>query len=398
MHTAKVLYKKIIESVPSIHSVRLTAFIVTVEALVRGSYATVTSLGRGLSSKAYDKHKIKRVDRLLSNHHLFHESLSIYTALTQLVVNPLPKLVIVIDWSPLCADQSWQLLRAALPVGGRSLTLYEEVHPQSKLGNRKVQQRFLDTLASMLPLKSCPIVIADSGFRTPFFRHVESLSWHWLGRVRGNDFINLNPQDNQWVSAKSLHGKATKVAKLLGEVLWVRSHPLSALLVLVRQRKKQRRSLTLTGKRRQSSKDKVYSKREKEPWVLICSQSLKAYSAKKLVKLYRSRMQIEESFRDGKSVHYGLGLSQHQKMNRQRRSILCLLATCAIFVLWCIGTAKKNSDLAKQVRVNSSSKREPYSVIFLAHLVVVQRHFRITTRELMDSIKKVADCHELLIS
>ena len=398
MHTAKVLYKKIIESVPSIHSSRLTAFVATVEALVRGSHATVTSLGRGLSSNAYDKHKIKRVDRLLSNHYLFNESRSIYTALTQRLVKNLPKPIIVIDWSPLCADQSWPLLRAALPVGGRSLTLYEEVHPQSKLGNRKIQHRFLDILASMLPVTCCPIIIADSGFRTPFFRHVESLSWHWLGRIRGNDFINLNPRDDQWVSAKSLHGRATKVAKWLGEVLWVRSRPLSALLVLVRQRKKQRQSLTLTGKRRQSSQDKVYSKRQKKPWVLVCSLSLKAYSAKKLVKIYKTRMQIEESFRDSKSVHYGLGLSQYPKMNHQRRSILCLLAACATFILWCIGTAKKNSDLAKHVRVNSSSKRESYSVIFLARLVVVQRHFRMTIEEFTDSIKKVASCHELLIN
>ena len=106
MHTAKILYKKIIESVPSIHSVRLTAFIATVEALVRGSRATVTSMGRGLLGNTYDKHKIKRVDRLLSNHHLFNESLSIYTTLTQLLVKNLPKPIIVIDWSPLCADQS----------------------------------------------------------------------------------------------------------------------------------------------------------------------------------------------------------------------------------------------------------------------------------------------------
>jgi hypothetical protein len=32
------------------------------------------------------------------------------------------------------------LLRAALPVKGRALTLYEEVHPRSRLGNRRVQR------------------------------------------------------------------------------------------------------------------------------------------------------------------------------------------------------------------------------------------------------------------
>jgi hypothetical protein len=38
---------------------------------------------------------------------------------------------------PLTTDQHQQLLRAALPAGGRSVTLYEEIHPVKKLGNRR---------------------------------------------------------------------------------------------------------------------------------------------------------------------------------------------------------------------------------------------------------------------
>lgn len=83
--------------------------------------------------------------------------------------------VILIDWSPLCADQRWQLLRAAIPVGGCSLTLYEEIHPRSKLANRTIQHRFLDRLAPMIPHHSQPIIVADSGFKTPFYRYMESI-------------------------------------------------------------------------------------------------------------------------------------------------------------------------------------------------------------------------------
>ena len=143
MHTAKVLHKLLIQSVPSIHATRLNTVIVSVQALTQGARATVTSLGRGLMGKAYDKHKIKRVDRLLSNARLYQERHSIYNALTRRLLLGLSEVIIAVDWSPLCADQSWQLLRAAIPVGGRSLTLYEEAHPQSKLGNRKVQHQFL---------------------------------------------------------------------------------------------------------------------------------------------------------------------------------------------------------------------------------------------------------------
>jgi len=161
-----------------------------VQALTHGAQASITSLGRHLTGSAFDKHKIKRMDRLVANPHLFRERVLIYKALTATILNKVAEPIIVVDWSPLCSDQSWQLLRAAIPVGGRSLTLYEEVHPRPKLGNRRVQHQFLATLADLLPAGTTPIITADSGFKTPFFRYIEcTLGWHWVGRIRGQDFF-----------------------------------------------------------------------------------------------------------------------------------------------------------------------------------------------------------------
>ncbi len=67
------------------------------------------------------------------------------------------------------------LLRASLPVGGRSLTVYEEVHPQKKLANRAFQQRFLQHIAHRVPAHARLVVIADAGFKVPFYREVERL-------------------------------------------------------------------------------------------------------------------------------------------------------------------------------------------------------------------------------
>ena len=47
------------QSVPSIHTVRLNTFMAAIQALTRGGKATVTSLGRNLTGRVYDKHKIK---------------------------------------------------------------------------------------------------------------------------------------------------------------------------------------------------------------------------------------------------------------------------------------------------------------------------------------------------
>ena len=85
------------QSVPSIHTVRLNTFMAAVQALTRGGKATVTSLGRNLTGRVYDKHKIKRMDRLLSNKHLCKESHAIYTALIQRILQYIAEPIITID-------------------------------------------------------------------------------------------------------------------------------------------------------------------------------------------------------------------------------------------------------------------------------------------------------------
>jgi hypothetical protein len=203
-----------------------------VQALTHGAQLSITSLGRHLQGSAFDKHKIKRMDRLIANQHVFRERLLIYKVLITTLLNGLTEPVIVVDWSPLCADQRWHLLRAAMPIGGRALTLYEEVHRRSDLGNRRVQHQFLSTLAKLLPAGSTPIIVADSGFRTPFFRYVEdTLGWHWVGRIRGQDVLRYS-DERLWFGAKSLYSRARKTPRNLGTVAWTRKNAFSAWIVL----------------------------------------------------------------------------------------------------------------------------------------------------------------------
>ena len=56
------------------HKARRDVVTACVKSLLNGSAATVTSIGRGISTKAFEKHRIKRADRLLSNPHLLSET------------------------------------------------------------------------------------------------------------------------------------------------------------------------------------------------------------------------------------------------------------------------------------------------------------------------------------
>ena len=232
MSIIKTLHTLIKQSLPNLHLARLNALMAAVEAGLTGASVSITTLGRAVSGSTFIKHKIKRMDRLAGNRHLKSERKVLYGVMTQFLLKSLPLPLIIVDWSPLTDDQSQQLLRASLPVGGRSITLYEEVHPVSKLGNRRVQHQFLTHLQELLPQHVTPIIVADSGFRTPFFREVDRLGWHWIGRIRNRDFISFNDAPEEWFAAKSLYAKATSKAKLLGSANWVRSNPLAGELVL----------------------------------------------------------------------------------------------------------------------------------------------------------------------
>ncbi len=145
---------------------RLAPLLDAVAATVYGPGLTLTGIGRRFGGAATLRNRVKRTARLLGNSLLQGQARMIYTALAQKLLRGVSEPLIGIDWSDLKADQSLHLLRASLPVGGRSLTLYAEVHPQGKLRSRQVQHRFLRRLAPLLPTSAAPIIPA-SGFQVP---------------------------------------------------------------------------------------------------------------------------------------------------------------------------------------------------------------------------------------
>lgn len=397
MHTRTVLQKFFQTSFPSVHATRLRALQAALDAVVVGASVSVTAMGRHLHSATRIKHQIKRMDRLVGNTRLYEERTLFYRAMCQWLLKGIAAPVILIDWSDFSKDSEQQLLRAAMPVGGRSLVLYEELHPLEHLGNRQVQHRFVDTLQALLPPGCKPIVIADSGFRVPFFRYIDSLGWHWLGRIRSRDYVSWRAGDGDWFPAKDLYARATAKPARLGEVVWARSNPMPAFLVLVRPPRRGRQAVGRKGQSRQSAQSRKNARRENEPWLLVASDSLKPGSARTVVGLYQQRMQIEENFRDTKSPVYGLGIAREDRTGLRRASNLLLIAALATLMLWANGAFAIQQNLDALVRVNSSSRRPSYSVICIARLLIkhtrlrlpascinkTQKHIRLYTERLL---------------
>lgn len=137
-------------------------------------------------------------------------------------------------------------------------------------------------------------------------------------------------------------------------------------MVVIKTPKQERQKKTKLHKKSKASYSKKQAKRETEPWLLVYSRSLATSTPKRIVNLYKTRMQIEENFRDTKNSHYGLGVCKLSRVSIARRSILLLIAALVQWLLWLTGNLLRGSEIEKKFRVNSKSNRESYSCIFLA--------------------------------
>jgi len=369
MHALVIVQQLLRSCCPHIHAVRLTVILAAVAAAVRSRRLTLTELGRALIGTAHVKHSIKRVDRLLGNRHLAAERFDLYQALARRLVGALAQPLIVVDWTDLSPDRRWQLLRAALPIGGRCLTLYEEVHPLTRFGNPRVHRAFLQKLKALLPQGVKPILITDAGFRAPWFKAVNRLGWHWIGRIRNRDY--LCPHGGQtWVGCKTLYALAGARPQALGPYQVVRSNPVACQLFLIKRPRKHRIRKSVFGEPVRSNQSLKQARAQREPWLLAAAPSLSHLKAVHIINHFATRMQIEESFRDLKCPRYGWSFSLNLSRSRERLAILLLIALLAFFVLWLIGQQALARGLQFHYQSNTRRTRPVLSVFNLACLIV----------------------------
>jgi hypothetical protein len=395
MHASVILHRILSENSPQIHAKRLASLLAAVEAVVSGSRLTLSDLGRGLSGSVAVKHNIKRIDRLLGNGSLHTETPKLYEALVRNSLAGISMPLIVIDWSDLTPDRHWQLLRASVAIEGRSMTLYEQVHPQSQATAPRVHEAFLKQLATMLPQGCVPILITDAGFRSVWFRLVNRMGWYWIGRIRNRDMVSPT-DDDTWIGCKSLYAHATGKAKSLGQYQYVRNHPVDCRLVLIKRASLGRHKKSCQGKVVRSSNSLKNARAQREPWLLAVCPGLAHLSANAVVAVYAQRMQIEESFRDLKSERFGLGFSSNRSTQKARLGVLLLVACLASFVLRLIGEVGKAKQLDFQFQSNTRRSRPVLSVISLALQLVRHGMAAFPPREFGAALERLRYDHPAL--
>lgn len=371
---------------PSMHARRREALNACMLSIMSGNKLTVTSMGRGIHSKAYEKHNIKRADRLCSNPHLHLGIQSIYGSIVQLLIGNNRHPVIHVDWPDMDAYGKHFLIRASLAFQGRSLTLYEEVHPLKNKEKPAVHQAFLVQLKHHLSIDCKPIIVTDADFRGPWFKLVYSLGWDFVGRVRNVTFCR--PSQGVWFACKALYKLASSSPKAYEDWELNRSNPIDVNFVLYKGKPKGRHAINRKGKVKKSGASKSSSSGATDPWLLATSLNIQCNRYKKIVKIYASRMQIEEAFRDQKSARFGIGMEQHYCNNARKLKCLLLIGTLALLCLILLGIATELSDLTKRFMANTS-KMKTLSYAYLGRRVFQSHLFRIYARAMYDAIEYI---------
>jgi hypothetical protein len=345
------------------HALRSRVLLQAVEALLHGRRLTLMDVARAWPGAERVRAPLKAFDRLLSNPHLHDEREQLYGGMAGWLLRS-ERPVIVIDWSDLKADKAWCLLRAAVPVGGRTLPVLDMVFPGKLQGTPAAEQRFLQRLRRLVPEGIKPILVTDAGFRAPWFRAVAKMGWDWIGRLRHRTLVR--PADIQeedaWVPSRALYELASTSPRDMGLMETVRNAPWVCRVVLYRKAPKGRKHRTRAGKIARSKVSLQAAAREREPWLIVASPALKALSARHLVTLYGRRMQIELSFRDLKSHRYGQGFEDSLTRSGKRIEILLLVNTLAAFASWLAGLACEATGIDRWLSPVPSARRL-YSVL-----------------------------------
>lgn len=337
---------------------------------------SLSSVGRHLPGRAQVKHKINMCWRFLSNTKLHKAQISIYKSLFVSVLTPLNELLIAVDWTGCCSSDS-HMLRASLVHAGRSIPIYNEIHSQQDLGTEQVHNNFLINLKTIIPEGKRVIIITDAGFKTPWFTQVRRLGWYFIGRVSGTINYQLR-EDKRWSPIQKLHSFVQRGETYylgVGRLGQDSKTRIQVLLTAYWGEKKGRKN----PRPKYPDAEKRYAKMYAEPWVL--ASNLHEYSSLDVEKnqqevailtreIYSKRMQIEQNFRDDKSERFGFGWRFSRTKDRNKMSLLILIATIATLILWMIGFAAEKKKLQYRFQANTIRTHRVLSLLYLAKQLI----------------------------
>jgi len=290
----------------------------------------VHAIGRGLAAARglVDKHAVKQVDRLLGNRAI--DVPTLMPSWAKFVLGARKEIRVNLDWTDFDDDdQSTLMLSMQTSHGRNTPLLWMTVVKSTMKGKRnEYEDHLLARLRHVVPTDVHVTVVADRGFGDQkLFAYLTQLGFDYVIRFRGSIYITDGHHDaspaTEWV------GQNGRMRVIRNGFITQDLFPVPMLVC-------------------------VQDKGMKEPWLLACSGQSTGTSAKKT---YGKRFSCEETYRDIKDLHFGMGMSWEKVTQPERRDRMFLLSALAIVLLTLLGAAGESAGLDRLLKTNTSKKR-----------------------------------------
>jgi hypothetical protein len=318
------------EVLPNAHARRVESLANGVGGVLHAAVASIHAIGQayarlqGISAKS----GVKQVDRLLSNSGVRLEAL--LEGWVRYVVGEHRELVLAMDWTDFDDDDHTTLCVHLVTTHGRSLPLAWRTTKKSELANRrsKLEDEMVESLHGWIPASARVVLLADRGFgRQDFYAVLDALGWDYVIRFK-----------------QDIKVEVAGTTQLARERVAPNGRPQQFLAAKVTDQKTEVGAVVT-----------VKAAKMKEPWCL--ATSLTSASAAEVVKLYGRRFTIEETFRDTKDLHFGMGLRATHIRNADRRDRLLFLIALALTLLTLLGAAAEEAGLDRLLKANTVKRR-----------------------------------------
>ena len=312
------------------HAKRVLSLADGVVGVLHAATLGIHAIGRGLAAarNLEPKHAIKQVDRLLSNSAM-HMSV-LLAAWIRFVVGVRKEVVVALDWTEFDADDQSVLALYLVSKQGRATPLlWKSVRKSGLKGNRASYEfELIEMLHDTLPADVGITVLADRGFGdVKLYEYLGDLGWSYVIRFREDIYVKHKEERKparQWLHANGRARKLTQARVTEAEF------PVASVVV-------------------------AHAKKMKDAWCL--ASNLEQETAAQIVALYGRRFTIEETFRDTKDIHFGMGLSASHIKAPVRRERVLLLGAMAHVLLTLLGEAGERGGLERMLKANTSKKR-----------------------------------------
>lgn len=313
-----------------VHAKRVLSFSQGVVGVLHAAALGVHAIGRGLADATggNPKHAVKQIDRLLSN-----SGITVwlwFAHWVRFVVANRTELVVALDWTEFDKDDQATIALYLVTSHGRATPLIWKTVRKSELKDRRNEYEYevIERLHELLPPATDITLLADRGFGDQkLFTHLDALGWFFAIRFR------------QVI-------KVTHDGKTMSAAEWIPSNGNARMLkdVGITEDKTPLRAVVLK-----------HQKAMKEAWCIATNRV--ALGAAGVVKLYARRFTIEETFRDVKDNHFGMGLSATHIGVPERRDRLLLLGAVSHALLTLLGAAGEACGIDRMLKTNTVKHR-----------------------------------------